>query len=366
MTMAFLDLKATYTELKDEFDAAYHRVMDSGCFILGPELDAFEREFAHYCEAEYCVGVGNGLDALTLILRAYGIQAGDEVIVPTNTFIATWLAVSACGAKVVPVEPVAHSYNLDPQLVSQAITSRTKAIIAVHLYGQPAEMDEILAIAEIHKLRVIEDAAQAHGARYRGKRAGSLGDAAAFSFYPGKNLGAFGDGGAVVTNDGELASAVRLFRNYGSEAKYQHESIGVNSRLDELQAAFLRARLVCLDEWNGRRKRHAASYRALLKQADVDLPMVPEHIESSWHLFVVRSKNREKLTARMKDVGLGWQIHYPIPCHLQGAFSAMGFSRGDFPLTESLAAEIISLPIGPQMADEDVRRVADCIVNLKA
>jgi len=363
MSVAFLDLKAAYAELKDELDAAYHRVMDSGYFILGPELEAFEGEFARYCDAEQCVGVGNGLDALQLILRAYGIQTGDEVIVPTNTFIATWLAVSACGAKPVPVEPAEHSYNLDPERVSRAITSKTKAIIAVHLYGQPAEMDALKTVARQYGLRVIEDAAQAHGARYRGRRAGTLGDAAAFSFYPGKNLGAFGDGGAVVTNDAELASTVRLLRNYGSEIKYRHETKGMNSRLDELQAAFLRARLACLDEWNGRRSRCAAAYAELMKQADVGLPVVADDIEPSWHLFVVRSKDREKLVTCMNDAGLAWQIHYPVPCHLQGAFSDMGFSRGDFPLTEKLAGEILSLPIGPHMTDEDVRRVADCIVS---
>lgn len=366
MSIAFLDLKAAYAELKEEFDAAYHRVMESGWFILGPELEAFEREFADYCESEHCVGVGNGLDALQLVLRAWDIGPGDEVIVPTNTFIATWLAVIACGAKPVPVEPSEKTYNLDPKRLEAAISSRTKAIIAVHLYGQPADVEAIMAIARARGLRVLEDAAQAHGARYRGRPVGSLGDAAAFSFYPGKNLGAFGDGGAVTTNDAALAAQVRLLRNYGSEVKYRHDLPGVNSRLDELQAAFLRARLSHLDEWNARRAVHAASYMKLLAGAPVDLPVVGEGADPVWHLFVLRTKQREAVTSRLNAANAGWQIHYPLPCHLQPVFLGMGFSRGDFPIAERMAEEILSLPMGPHLTDADVAAVSACVLAVNS
>ncbi len=289
MKVPFLDLSSPYTELKEELDAAYLRVMGSGWYILGREVQAFEEEFAAYCGAEHCVGVGNGLEALHLILRAYGIGEGDEVIVPANTYIATWLAASYAGARPVPVEPDERTYNLDAGLVEAAITPRTRAIIAVHLYGQPADMDPINEVASRYGLKVIEDAAQAHGARYKGRPAGALGDAAGFSFYPGKNLGAVGDGGAVVTDDAVLADGVRVLRNYGSRVKYHNEVRGFNSRLDELQAALLRVKLTRLDEWNARRKALAARYAEALRGVpDLTLPSEPEWAEPVWHLFVAR------------------------------------------------------------------------------
>ena len=296
MKVPFLDLKPAYRELQADLDAAVRRVMESGWYILGQEVEAFESEFAAYCGAKHCLGVGNGLDALILILRSYEIGLDSEVIVPANTYIATWLAVSYTGAVPVPVEPDLQTYNLDPGRIEDAITARTRAIIPVHLYGQPAAMEAIREIALRHGLKVIEDAAQAHGSAYRGKRAGNLGDAAAFSFYPTKNLGAFGDAGAVVTNDDEIADRVRVLRNYGSRARYYNEVKGVNSRLDPIQASFLRVKLQHLDEWNARRKKVAAEYlEALNGSPDVILPSVAPGLESAWHLFVLRHRQRDKL-----------------------------------------------------------------------
>src|SRR5712692_11762568 len=308
----FLDVGQTYFEIKDELDAAYQRVMNSGWYILGEEVNAFENEFAAYCGVKHCVGVGNGLEALQLILRGYGIGTGDEVIAPANTYIATWLAVSNAGAKVVPVEPVEGTYNLDPTRIEAAITPRTKAILPVHLYGQPADMDPINDIARRHGLKVIEDAAQAHGARYRDRRVGSLGDAAGWSFYPTKNLGAYGDAGAVTTDDGELADRVRLLRNYGSKSKYYNEEKGINSRLDELQAALLRVRLKHLDEWNSRRARVAAKYTEALSETDLMLPGVCEGADPVWHLFVVRSAHRDELQKHLRSAGVTTLVHYPV------------------------------------------------------
>src|SRR5690349_409389 len=293
MKVPFLDLKTVHAELREELDAAYRRVLNSGWFILGAEVEAFEKEFAAYCGAQHCVGVGNGLDGLHLILRAMEIGDGDEVIVPSNTYIATWLAVSYAGAKPVPVEPDERTYNIDPAQIESVVTDRTRAIIAVHLYGQPAEMDAINEIALRHGLRVIEDAAQAQGARFRGRVAGALADAAGFSFYPGKNLGALGDAGAITTDDGELADRIRQLRNYGSRVKYYNELKGFNSRLDELQAAILRVKLCKLDDWNDQRRRVADSYLTMLREADLLLPFVAPHIESIWHQFVIRHPQRD-------------------------------------------------------------------------
>jgi dTDP-4-amino-4,6-dideoxygalactose transaminase len=301
--------------------------------------------------------VGNGLDALHLILRGYGIGACDEVIVPSNTFIATWLAASYAGATPVPVEPDARTYNIDPALIEAAITDRTKAIIVVHLYGQPADMDAINAIAERHHLKVIEDAAQAHGARYKGRRVGSLGDAAAFSFYPGKNLGAIGDGGVVVTNDPNLAERVRVLGNYGSHIKYHNEVKGYNSRLDELQAAFLRAKLPVLDEWNARRKAIAAQYLRQLEASTLILPHVPDWAEPVWHLFVVRSQQRDALQKHLGDAGIGTMIHYPIPPHLQSAYLELEYGPGSFPISEIIHKQVLSLPIGPHLGAECTSQV---------
>ncbi len=350
MKVPFLDLNAQYLELKDELDAAYHRVMDSGWFILGKEVEAFESEFAEYCQVKHCIGVGNGLDALHLILRASGIGPGDEVIVPSNTYIATWLAVTYAGATPVPVEPDERTYNIDPSRIESAITERTKAIMPVHLYGQPADMDSINDIATRYGLKVFEDAAQAHGAKYKGRKTGGLGSAAGFSFYPGKNLGAFGDGGAVTTNNDDLAAKIRMLGNYGSKVKYHNEVKGFNSRLDELQAAFLRVKLTKLDEWNERRKLAATQYLVQLKtEADIILPVVPSWAEPVWHLFVVRHAQRDTLQKKLVDTGIGTLIHYPIPPHLQESYAAEGYVQGQFPIAEGLAGQGISLPIGPHL-----------------
>ena len=355
MKVPFLDLKAPYAELREETDAAYRRVMESGWFVAGEELAAFELEFAAHCGARHCVGVGNGLDALHLILRAWGVGAGDEVLVPANTFIATWLAVTYAGAVPVPVEPDPRTCNLDPARVEEAVTPRTKAVMPVHLYGQCADMDAINEVARARGLRVIEDAAQAHGALYKGRPAGSLGDAAGFSFYPGKNLGAAGDAGAVVTDDAGLAEEVRRLRNYGSTVKYRHEERGFNSRLDELQAALLRARLAKLEEWNGRRRRVAERYMRELEGApDLTLPFVPEWADPVWHLFVVRHPRREALREHLAAAGVGTLIHYPLAPHMQGAYADLGLPEGSFPVSERMAEEVLSLPIGPHLSDEEV------------
>jgi dTDP-4-amino-4,6-dideoxygalactose transaminase len=361
----FLDLKAPYLELKEELDAAYLRVMESGWYILGEEVRAFEEEFAAYCGAGYCVGVGNGLEALHLILRAYGVGEGDEVIVPSNTYIATWLAVSYAGARPVPVDPDERTYNMDPALVEAAITPRTRAIIPVHLYGQPANMDPINKLAAEYGLKVIEDAAQAHGAYYKGRRAGSLGDAAGFSFYPGKNLGAFGDGGAVVTDDPKLAEKVRVLRNYGSHKKYHNEAKGFNSRLDELQAALLRVKLAVLDGWNERRRVVATRYlEALGHLSGLILPCVPDWAEPVWHLFVVRHHGRDALQEYLTEAGVGTLIHYPVPPHLSDAYAKEGFKPGNLPIAEVIAREVLSLPIGPHVEPEAVDMVVENVVNV--
>ena len=352
MTVPFLDLKAAYKELQTQLDAAYRRVMHSGRYILGQEVEAFEDEFANYCEAKYCISVGNGLDALHLILRGYGIGSGDEVIVPAHTFIATWLAVSYTGATPVPVEPDNRTYNISPDQIEQAITPNTRAIIPVHLYGQPADMDRISEIARRHNIKVIEDAAQAHGARYKGRRVGSLGDSAGFSFYPVKNLGALGDSGAVVTNDKELANNIRLLRNYGSQAKYGHDIKGVNSRLDALQAAFLRVKLKHLDKWNHRRHNVARLYlRAMNEIPGFSLPSVPQWAEPVWHLFVVRHRQRDDLQKFLIKAKVDTLMHYPVPPHLSGAYAGYGWKRGDYPITEKLANSILSIPIGPHLIE---------------
>lgn len=354
----FLDLKAPHVELRQQLQSAFDRVIDSGWYILGNEVKEFEREFAEYCEVKYCIGVGNGLEALHLILRAYGIGEGDEVIVPSNTYIATWLAVSYAGATPIPVEPDERTCNIDPSRIKMAITPRTKAIIAVHLYGQPADMDGINAVARKHGLKVIEDAAQAHGAKYKERRVGSLGDAAGFSFYPGKNLGAIGDGGAVTTNDAELAEKIRVLGNYGSRVKYHNEVQGYNSRLDELQAAFLRVKLQRLDEWNGRRKKIATAYLQLLEGSGLTLPHVPAWAEPVWHLFVVSHPERDKLQKWLGENGINTMIHYPVPPHLQPAYAHLKkYGRGSFPIAARLAETVLSLPIGPHFSDEQCEEV---------
>jgi len=353
----FLDLRAAYLELETEIDHAVRRVLDSGWYILGPEVEAFEREFAIYCEAQHAVGVANGFDALHLALRAMDVGPGDEVIVPSNTYIATWLAVSHAGATPVPVEPAEQTYNLDASRIEPAITSRTKVILPVHLYGQPADLDLILEIARRHGLKVLEDAAQAHGARYKGRRIGSHGNAVAWSFYPGKNLGALGDGGAVTTNDTEVANRIRILRNYGSQEKYVNEVQGFNSRLDPLQAAILSVKLRHLEEWNTRRKAIAVQYLEGLAAAGLALSQVPTWADPTWHLFVVRHPQRDTLQRRLAQAGIGTLIHYPIPPHKQRAYAGAGFNANAFPLASRIADEVLSLPMGPHLNPGQVAAV---------
>ena len=361
MKVPFLDLQAAYRELKSELDEAVNRVLSSGAYILGEELERFEDEFAVYCDARYCVGVGNGLDALHLALLSLDVGPGDEVIVPSNTFIATWLAVSRCGATPVPVEPAGSTYNIDPDRIEAAISSRTKAIIAVHLYGHPADLDAIISIARRHRICVVEDAAQAHGARYKSKRIGAHGDVVAWSFYPGKNLGAIGDGGAVTTNSASVADRVRVLRNYGSRKKYLNEIKGFNSRLDPVQAAVLRVKLRHLDQWNARRMRIAQSYIAGLSDLNLQLPIASEWADPVWHLFVFRCGGRDALQARLTEMGIATIIHYPVPPHRQAAYAEMGLRDRDLPLAARLAAEVISLPIGPQLSPEQAEEVVQSV-----
>lgn len=359
MRVPFLDLKTIHQSVRSELEAAFRRVVDSGWFILGPELEAFEAEFAAYCGVKYCVGVGNGLEALYLILHAYGIGPGDEVIVPSNTFIATWLAVSQCGATPVPVEPDPSTYNIDVARIEAAITRRTRAIMPVHLYGQPADMDAVIAIAMKHGLVVVEDAAQAQGARYKGRATGSLGHAAGISFYPGKNIGALGDGGAVLTNDAEIAAKVRRLRNYGSEFKYKHEMIGHNSRLDELQAALLRVKLRMLDQWNQQRKEIAKTYCSRLAELSIELPHVPDWADPAWHLFVIRSRRRNALQSFLEAHDIGTMIHYPTPPHRQPCYAEREWDA--LHVAEALSSEILSLPIYPTLSAEQVSYVVETI-----
>lgn len=352
----FLDLKRINLRHQDAYAAALARVLASGRVLLGEETEAFEREFAAYCGVKHCVGVGNGLDALHLVLRAWGIGPGDEVIVPSHTFIATWLAVSQAGATPVPVEPDAASFNLDPAGVEAAITPRTRALVPVHLYGRPAAMDALREIAARHGLKLLEDAAQAHGARLGVRRCGALGDAAAFSFYPGKNLGALGDGGAVTTDDDALAERIRLLRNYGSRVKYRHEAAGYNTRLDELQAAFLRERLKDLEADNARRREIAQDYLAGLPGATgLGLPAVDDGVEPVWHLFVVRHAQRDRLAAELLSRGVATLVHYPTPPHRQAAYGE--FATLELPIADRLSAEVLSLPMDPTLDDDGVAAV---------
>ena len=358
MNVPFLELLPSYKELQQSIDDAYQRVMNSGWYLNGPEVDNFEKKFADYCDVNYCVAVGSGLDALELLLKAYGVQQGDEVIVPAMTFVATWLAVSQVGATPVGVDVDLRTCNLDVGAIEAAITPRTKAIIPVHLYGQTAQMESICKLAEQHGLKVIEDSAQAHGACHKGKLAGSLGDAAAFSFYPGKNLGAFSDAGAITTNDADIADRVRLLRNYGSSERYHHELQGTNSRMDEFQAAVLTEKLQYLDEWNDRRRAIANSYlNALSGVSQFVLPDVLDGYVSSWHLFAVRHENRDRVVHYLSQHGVSALIHYPIPPHLQKCYLELQYDVGDFPNAESIANTVFSLPIGPHMSFEDVDHV---------
>ncbi|ATB64082.1 DegT/DnrJ/EryC1/StrS family aminotransferase [Pseudomonas mosselii] len=357
MKVSFLDLKGVNEPLSDAYAKDFQRVLASGWYIQGQELAAFEAEFAEYSGVEHCVGTGTGLDAIHLLLEAYGIGPGDEVIVPSNTFIATWLAVTRCGATPVAAEPDPRTYNVSSAAIEAAITPRTKAIIPVHLYGQPADMDSVNVIAKRHGLWVIEDAAQSHGARYRGQKLGCLSDAAATSFYPGKNLGALGDGGAILTNDKRVADRVKELRNYGSPVKYQHDSLGFNSRLDELQAALLRSKLKELDKQNDHRRVIAERYTKQLDGLPLITPFVPEWAEPSWHLYVIRSQQRDQIQQHLKSAGIETMVHYPIPPHKQKCYAHL--NTGALPIAEKLATEILSLPIHPAMPVEQVDYVIE-------
>jgi dTDP-4-amino-4,6-dideoxygalactose transaminase len=359
----FVDLGAQYATLRDEARAAIDGVLERGDFILGRAVETFERSFAAYCDVEHAVGLDSGLSALELALRALDIGPGDEVITAANSFIASALPISTVGATPVLVDVDERSYNLDVALVETAITPRTRAIMPVHLYGQPADMDALLALAARHGLAVVEDACQAHGARYHGRRVGGLGHVAAFSFYPAKNLGAYGDGGALVTNDPAIAERARTFRNYGSSRKYHHEVRGSNRRLDTLHAAVLNVKLPRLDGWNEGRRRAAARYDALLADANVVVPARTDGIDHVYHLYVVRTADREGLQAHLTREGISTGIHYPVPIHLQPAYRDLPHRAGDFPVSERLAGEILSLPMYAELSEAQVERVADAIVR---
>jgi dTDP-4-amino-4,6-dideoxygalactose transaminase len=356
-----VDLRAQYELIGAEINGAIQAVIDGSAFIGGNEVKQFEAEFAAYCEAKACVGVGNGTDALYLTLRALGIGPGDEVITVAHTFIATSEAISMTGARPVFVDIKDNTMLMDPDLLEAAISPRTKAIMPVHLYGQPCEMDAIMEIADRHGLKVIEDAAQAHGARWRGRRVGSIGDAACFSFYPGKNLGAFGDAGAVVSNDEDLIERIRMLANHGRLEKYTHKVEGVNSRLDGLQAAILRVKLRHLDEWNQQRRQHSDFYLEALTNGFVRPPVVHEDVLPVWHLFVVRVDDREFLQKKLKEEGIATGIHYPVPLHLQPAYQQFGIPPGSLPVTEKAAGEVVSLPMYPELTSTQLETIVNAI-----
>ncbi len=358
----FVDLRAQYANIRAEVHQAMDRVLQRTDFILGQDVEAFEEEFAAYCGARYSIGVDSGTSALELILRAYELGPGDEIIAPANTFIATVLAISYVGATPVLVDADPHTLSMDPALVEAAITPRTKAILPVHLYGHPAEMDAIMDIAHRHGLVVIEDASQAHGARYKGQRVGSLGHAAAFSLYPAKNLGAYGDAGILVTDDPQIADTLRMLRNYGQRVKYHHDLVGYNRRLDTLHAAVLRVKLRHLDSWSEARRRHAARYSQLLADVPgVTLPGQAADVEPVFHLYVIQVEQRDELRAFLAEQGIATGIHYPAPIHLQPAYRHLGYREGDFPVTEASARRMLSLPMYPELPEEAIQRVVQAI-----
>lgn len=361
VAVPFLDLKPVYAASKDAIDAAMARVAAGGWYLLGQELLAFEAAYASFCGSAHAVGLANGLDALHLGLRALGVGEGDEVIVPSNTYIATWLAVSQCGATPVPVECDPATFNLNPARIAAAITPRTKVVLPVHLYGQPADMDPINAVAKQHGLRVLDDCAQAHAATYKGRAVGNLADLSAWSFYPGKNLGAFGDGGGATTSDAALADRLRVLRNYGSRQKYHNEIKGYNSRLDEIQAAVLLAKLDGLQAATAERRAIAAHYLQALAGLPLQLPFVPDDVEPAWHLFVIRHEARDRLQAALTERGIGTMIHYPVPPHLQPAYAELGLGPGDLPIAEAIHAEVLSLPLWPGMQAAQIAAVIDAV-----
>lgn len=365
MEIPFAKFDPMHDEIKDEIKDAFETVLNNNWFIQGSNLIKFEEEFAKYCGTKYAIGCANGLDALQLILRGYDIGDGDEVIVPSNTFIATALAVSYTGAKVVLVDPDADTFNIDYRKIESVITDKTKAIIAVHLYGRAAEIDEIKKICEKYDLKLIEDAAQAHGCTYKERAVGSLGDAAGFSFYPGKNLGALGDGGMIVTSDKKLAEKVRAIANYGALNKYNHIYMGVNSRLDEIQAAFLRIKLKHLDKYNTDRQRIAKFYLENIKNKNIILPKVKSEKDSVWHLFVIQCYKREELDLYLKNKGIHTVIHYPIPIHMQEAYKNLGYKDSDLSISKDLSSKILSIPIWYGMSKEEIQYVVNCLNEFK-
>ncbi len=365
MPIPLVDLKAQYQVIKPEIDAAMQRVVDNTSFILGKEVSQFETDYAAFCKAKYCVGMDSGTAALHLALIICGVKPGDEVITTTHTFVATAEVISVIGAKPVLVDIDPRTYNFDPNVIERVITPRTRAIIPVHLYGQPAEMDPILDIARKHNLRVIEDAAQAHGAEYRGRRAGSMGDVACFSFFPSKNLGAYGDAGALVTNDADLADRARMLRNHGRVDKYEHQFVGYGYRLDALQAAILGAKLPHLDAWNARRREIADYYTELFTTTDLVTPYCPPHITPIYHIYAVRSKQRDALQKHLKARGIETGIHYPIPLHLQPVYQSLGYKRSDFPIAEQVANEELSLPMYPELTDTQVQQIVQSVTEFK-
>lgn len=361
MKVPFVSFKPLEKELDNEIRSAFERVYACSWYIEGEEDIAFEESFAKFCSSKYCVGTGNGLDALFLALKALGIKRGDEVIVPSNTYIATALAVTYVGATPIFVEPDIQTFNIDPTRIEAAITDKTKAIMPVHLYGQACDMDYIMEIAQKYRLYVVEDCAQAHGAKYKGKKIGSFGNAAGFSFYPGKNLGALGDAGAVVTNEEWLATKVRALGNYGSDYKYHHIYQGNNSRLDELQAAFLNVKLPYLDKVNTERRRIAQKYLDGIKNAQIILPYVPNYAEPVWHIFAIRCKRRTELESFLNDAGIGTNKHYPIPIHLQECYRELRHKEGDFPIAEEISKTELSIPMYYGMKDEEIQYVIERI-----
>ncbi len=361
MNIPFVSFKPLEKKLDTELRAAFERVYTRSWYIEGKEDEAFEKAFAKYCDRKYCVGTGNGLDALFLALKALGIKNGDEVIVPSNTYIATALAVTYVGATPVFVEPDIRTFNIDATLIEAAITEKTKAIMPVHLYGQTCDMDPIMEIAKKYNLYVVEDCAQAHGAKYKGEIAGSFGNAAGFSFYPGKNLGALGDAGSTVTNNKEIADKVRALGNYGSDYKYHHIYQGNNSRLDELQAAFLTVKLSCLDEVNNERRNIARKYLEGIKNPEIILPFVPDYATPVWHIFGIRCNRRTELEKFLNDAHIGTNKHYPIPVHLQDCYKNLGFKAGDYPIAEEISATELSIPMYYGMTEEEIQYVIDKI-----
>ncbi len=361
MKIPLVDLRAQYESIKDEIQAAIRRVLETSQFILGKEVEAFEEEFARYLGVRYAVGTSSGTSALHLTLLGLGIGPGDEVITVSQTFVATIEAICWVGARPVLVDIEEATYNMDPTRLEFAITKKTKAIIPVHLYGHPADLDPILAIARKHKLSVIEDACQAHGALYKGKKVGGFGEAACFSFYPGKNLGAYGEGGAVVTHDEALAVRIRKLRNHGGLQKYSHELLGMNARLEGIQGAILRVKLPYLDRWNDLRRRHAEEYSSLLKGTSFILPKEATYARSVYHLYVLRTPDRDRLNQHLNEQGIGSLIHYPVPNHLLPCFVHLGYGKGSLPVTEKISKDVLSLPLYPELSSEQIREITNTI-----